>query len=507
MNSSVERGFGLLLCGVWLGWGGGAPVARAESGRLLSFVAPASVAPGDAFLVQTVVQNTGALPWVPVPALNQPSYQISLSAMSWRPTFAYQRISMYTVDPGVTDTQLTALEPEYLPTQSGSYSMKLETRCWPQGAASAGVLMANVPQTIRFTVSPNAPLTVMTRAAVNGAVVPAGAVPCPKGGNCVLLAVPNSGYTVDAWASGDTALQMSGTVLNMVNVQKSTPVTVYFRPQVPVYSAHDFDGDGKADLGAYSPLESKWYVLTSASNLVLTLTFGIASGYYLVPGDYDGDGKTDFGLCTPGDGMWRVQTMAGPYLTQPWGWNATLPVPGDYDGDGKSDYAVFHPVTAYWYILRSSDLQVVSGPFGWAGVRPVPADYDGDGKTDLAVFYPPLGNWYILSSQTGAMRQSNWGWSDVLPVPADYDGDGKTDLAVYYPALGTWYVYQSSNGQIVTQNWGWNGATPLPADYDGDGRADRAVLEPGSGTWYILRSSDSAAIQKNWGWNLTVPVP
>ncbi len=94
-------------------------------------------------------------------------------------------------------------------------------------------------------------------------------------------------------------------------------------------------------------------------------------------------------------------------------------------------------------------------------------DYDGDGKYDIAVWRGSDTNWYLLRSSDGQVISTSWGtpadpYNDI-PVPGDYDGDGKYDIAVWRPLDGTWNVIRSSNGQFLIQAHGQRGDTPAPA--------------------------------------------
>ena len=75
---------------------------------------------------------------------------------------------------------------------------------------------------------------------------------------------------------------------------------------------------------------------------------------------------------------------------------ATSRSPGDFDGDGRRDIAVYRPASGTWFWLKSSSNFTAYDYRGWGvqaqGDVPAPGDYDGDGKTDLCVFRPASGH-------------------------------------------------------------------------------------------------------------------
>ncbi len=200
--------------------------------------------------------------------------------------------------------------------------------------------------------------------------------------------------------------------------------------------ARDFDGDGKTDpaifrAGANPGDQATWWIRKSTTDTDLVIPFG-----------------------TTGDGSNTLDT----------------PVPGDYDGDGKFDLAVYRvgisPTNTFIY-LRSSDGQVVYQPWGnFQTDYILPGDYDGDGKTDFcagrtgATSSSPM-TWYILQSSNSQVIVQPFGVSSDLPVQGDYDGDGKTDIAVYRGSSSTFWVFGSSNSSVSATAWGLTGDYPV----------------------------------------------
>ena len=92
------------------------------------------------------------------------------------------------------------------------------------------------------------------------------------------------------------------------------------------------------------------------------------------------------------------------------------PIPGDYDGDGIGDFAGSKTVNGnrLWRIRKSTGGGIVETLFGLASDYAVPGDYDGDGKTDIAVYRG--GIWYILQSSDGQLVGREFGSATDIPL-------------------------------------------------------------------------------------------
>ncbi len=235
----------------------------------------------------------------------------------------------------------------------------------------------------------------------------------------------------------------------------------------------DYDGDGKIDIGYWSPLESVWTIVRSSDGQQLNISIDRSfSKQNLEPiaGQFDQDDRADIAFFSPNSATWFIFTSLNGYeaskaIKIKFGKAGDIPVAADYDGDGIKDLAVFRPKTNEWIYRSSISGAKVTEKFASrTGDFLVPADYTGDGKADIAVYRGEElhGVWFILDSSTKTLEKLVFGFKDALPMPIDIDGDGITDPTFYQS--GTWYFYDSSRPRLHTIKFGSGECSPISGE-------------------------------------------
>ena len=197
-------------------------------------------------------------------------------------------------------------------------------------------------------------------------------------------------------------------------------------------------GDRPAELVVYRRAGRSLFLVQLPGREPKTMRLGTATDEPVL-GDWDGNGKANLGVWSPSAGVFTMRTGKAATTTVALGSSSDQPVAGDWDGDGRWEIGVRSPATGAW-TLRYADGTVTSVSLGDAADVPVTGDWDGSGSTDLGVFDPSTATFTLRRVDSEGLvwtAELQFGDPGDLPVTGDWDGNGTTDVGVWDPATAT----------------------------------------------------------------------
>jgi hypothetical protein len=275
----------------------------------------------------------------------------------------------------------------------------------------------------------------------------------------------------------------------------------------------DFNGDGSLDLGVfynYGNSLTRLFVFDSVNGTGAVTgrqVWDSGAGNWdwnrirAVAGDFNGDGRAEIGAFYNYDGyqtrLFVFDNIAtGVTARQAWdsgagNWDGARAkyVAGDFNGDGRAEIGAFYNYPGYQtklWIFDSIGTGALTrlawdsgaGNWDWNRIKVVGGDFNGDGRTELGAFYNYDGGrtrLFVLdaSGATATSRQAwdsgagNWDWNRTKAVTGDFNGDGRTEIGAFYNydnSLTRLFVFDgigsTATGRQVwdsTQGgWDWN---------------------------------------------------
>lgn len=224
----------------------------------------------------------------------------------------------------------------------------------------------------------------------------------------------------------------------------------YTVPAAGPPSAHDFNGDGKADVLASDSAGNLYLYPGNGAGGLLPRQLALAAPAWstitdtITPGDFNKDGKPDL-LARAGDVLWfypgnsagsfgaRVQVSTG------WSTMTQLFSPGDFSGDGIPDF-IGRRSNGELRLYEGNGTGGQRTPYtvgwGWDVMNAIfsTGDFNGDGKADVLARRADTGAlWLYPGNGSGGWLQwtqigTGWGTRTAVAGPRDLDGDGKNDV-------------------------------------------------------------------------------
>lgn len=258
----------------------------------------------------------------------------------------------------------------------------------------------------------------------------------------------------------------------------------------------DYNGDGRADIAAYTGTSNKWAVcLSTGSNFQCSYWYSHSGGKDKnISGDFNGDGRTDMAYHT-GNGVWSICLSTGTAFSCS-NWNShnggyANNLTADFNGDGLADMLSYTSGST-WRLCTSTSTGFscsnASAHTGGVG-KSVVGDFNGDGLKDIAGYLGTPGSgtapWKVCLSTGTNFSCSDWTAHNAgLPgAVGDYNGDGRTDLAAYSSSVGQWRMCLSNGTNFECSMWSGASHDEAQGDYNGDGIEDFAAYTGSSGNW------------------------
>ncbi len=179
-------------------------------------------------------------------------------------------------------------------------------------------------------------------------------------------------------------------------------------------------------------------------------------------GDWDGDGRASIGLYSPEAREFYLRDVNAPGFPHRAISPASVPtdaqpLAGDWNGDGSDTPGWFSPGDGTFTLLQQNGqvAQQIAAPDSSGEARALAGDFDGDGATDVALYSPSSQTSWIHTA--GAWTATRW--SDLpsvdpgvafTPFAGDFDGDGRAEVALWDQARGVLHRDQRAPLPLTT---------------------------------------------------------